>query len=43
VVKEVTNKLESIEDGIAVANAESFSIYVLTLTESVDTITLDAK
>jgi hypothetical protein len=32
VVKEVTNKTESAEDGIVVADAESFSIYAVVTT-----------
>jgi hypothetical protein len=39
-VNDVTNKEESAENGIAVADAESFSIYVLTVTVGNDTYTL---
>ena len=39
-VNDVTNKEESVENGIAVADAESFSIYALTVTVGSDTYTL---
>jgi len=39
-VVEVTNKEESIEDGIAVADAESFSVYVVTVTVNSNTYDL---
>ena len=39
-VVDVTNKQESAEDGIVVADAESFSIYVLTLSDNSHTLTL---